>query len=52
MKKVWIVDDNEEMGRAVGLMLKLLDCEVTLFLGARSAGIRACGLLFHGYQHA
>jgi CheY-like chemotaxis protein len=37
MKQVWIVDDNEEMGRAVGLMLKLLDCEVTLFLSARSA---------------
>ena len=37
MKQVWIVDDSEEMGRAVGLMLKLLDCDVTIFLSARSA---------------
>lgn len=37
MKKVWIVDDDEEMIRAVQLMLKLLNCEVTSFLNARSA---------------
>jgi DNA-binding response OmpR family regulator len=37
MKKVWIVDDDEEMARAVGLMLKLLDCESVSFLNARSA---------------
>ena len=37
MKQIWIVDDDEEMGRAIGLMLKLLDCEATLFLSARSA---------------
>lgn len=37
MKHVWIVDDDEEMTRAVKLMLKLLDCEVTGFLGARLA---------------
>ena len=37
MKQIWVVDDDEEMGRAVGLMLKLLDCETTLFLSARSA---------------
>lgn len=37
MRQVWIVDDDEEMSRAVGLMLKLLDCEVTSFLNARSA---------------
>ena len=37
MKQVWIVDDDEEMARAVGLMLKLLDCEVVSFLNARSA---------------
>jgi two-component system chemotaxis response regulator CheY len=37
MKEIWIVDDDEEMARAVGLMLKLLDCEVTAFLNARSA---------------
>ncbi|HJS20286.1 MAG TPA: response regulator [Anaerolineales bacterium] len=37
MKQIWVVDDDEEMGRAVGLMLKLLDSEATLFLSARSA---------------
>ncbi len=37
MKKVWIVDDDEEMSRAVGLMLNVLDCEVVSFLNARSA---------------
>ena len=37
MKQIWVVDDDEEMGRAVGLMLKLLDCETTIFLTARSA---------------
>jgi CheY-like chemotaxis protein len=37
MKQVWVIDDDEEMGRAIGLMLKLLDCEATLFLSARSS---------------
>lgn len=37
MKNIWIVDDDEEMARAVGLMLKLLDCQATAFLTARSA---------------
>ncbi len=37
MKQVWVIDDDEEMGRAIGLMLKLLDCEATLFLSARPA---------------
>ena len=37
MKEIWIVDDDEEMARAVGLMLKLLDCQSTAFLSARSA---------------
>lgn len=37
MKEIWIIDDDEEMGRAVGLMLKLLDCDATAFLSARSA---------------
>ena len=37
MKKVWIVDDDEEMGRAMSLMLKLLDCEVKHFLHPRLA---------------
>ena len=37
MKQIWIIDDDEEMARAVGLMLKLLDCKATAFLNARSA---------------
>lgn len=37
MRRVWIVDDDEEMNRAIGLMLKMLDCEVTSFHTARSA---------------
>ncbi len=37
MKEIWIIDDDEEMARAVELMLKLLDCKSTAFLNARSA---------------
>jgi CheY-like chemotaxis protein len=37
MKQIWIVDDDEEMGRAIGLMLTLLDCEATLFFNARTS---------------
>ncbi|MGZ9234616.1 MAG: response regulator [Anaerolineales bacterium] len=37
MRQVWIVDDDEEMNRAIGLMLKVLDCEVLTFHNARSA---------------
>jgi CheY-like chemotaxis protein len=37
MREVWIIDDDEEMGRAVSLMLKLLDCEPKHFLGPRPA---------------
>jgi DNA-binding response OmpR family regulator len=37
MKQIWVVDDDEEMTRAIRMMLKLLDCEVTGFLNARSA---------------
>jgi DNA-binding response OmpR family regulator len=37
MKHVWIVDDDEEMSRAVSLMLNLLDCDTTSFLTVRSA---------------
>jgi CheY-like chemotaxis protein len=37
MKQIWIIDDDEEMGRAVGLMLQLLDCEATTFINARVA---------------
>ncbi len=36
MKQIWIVDDDEEMIRAIRLMLKLLNCETTAFLNARS----------------
>ena len=37
MKNIWIVDDDEEMTRAIQLMLKLLNCTTTTFLGARPA---------------
>lgn len=37
MRNVWTVDDDEEMSRAIGLMLKLLDCDVTSFHNVRSA---------------
>jgi len=37
MKNIWTIDDDEEMSHAVGLMLKLLDCEVTSFNNVRSA---------------
>lgn len=37
MRQIWVVDDDEEMSRAVSLMLKLLDCEVTIFNSVRAA---------------
>ncbi|NWG06306.1 MAG: response regulator [Chloroflexi bacterium] len=37
MKRIWVVDDDEEMTRAVGLMLKMLDCDVTSFHNVRLA---------------
>jgi DNA-binding response OmpR family regulator len=37
MKQIWIVDDDEEMGRAISLMLKLLDCETRYFFNPRPA---------------
>jgi DNA-binding response OmpR family regulator len=37
MKHIWLVDGDEEMSRAVGLMLKLLDCEVASFFNVRAA---------------
>jgi DNA-binding response OmpR family regulator len=37
MKHIWIVDHDEEMNRAIGLMLKLLNCEVASFFNVRSA---------------
>ena len=36
MRQVWIVDDDEDMSRAIGLMVKMLDCEVMAFHSARS----------------
>jgi len=41
MRDIWVVDDDEEMSRAVGLMLKLLDCDVTTF-----HSVRACAQNF------
>ncbi len=37
MKRIWIVDDDEEMTRAIQLMLKLLECDPTGFFNARTA---------------
>lgn len=37
MNYIWTVDDDEEMSRAIGLMLKLLECDVTSFQNVRSA---------------
>ncbi len=37
MKRIWIIDDDEEMVRAVQLMLRLLDFETQYFLAARPA---------------
>ncbi|MBN2114970.1 MAG: response regulator [Anaerolineales bacterium] len=36
MRQVWITDDDEEMNRAIGLMLKMLNCEVLTFQNARA----------------
>lgn len=37
MRNVWVVDDDEEMSRAISLMLGLLDCHVTVFHTVRAA---------------
>jgi DNA-binding response OmpR family regulator len=37
MKRIWIVDDDEEMTRAIQLMLKLIDCDPTGFFNAHAA---------------
>lgn len=37
MREIWVVDDDEEMNRAVGLMLELLECKVTAFRSIRLA---------------
>jgi len=40
MKHVWVIDDDDEMMHAVGLMLKMLECKVTSFHNVRSAAQR------------
>lgn len=37
MRQIWIVDDDDEMTRAIGLMLKMLDCEILSFHSVRAA---------------
>jgi len=37
MRRVWIVDDDQEMAHAMGMMLELLDYQTTSFLNARIA---------------
>lgn len=37
MKEVWIVDDDDEMARAISLMLKLLDCTTKHYISPRPA---------------
>ena len=37
MNRIWTVDDDEEMLRAIKLMLAVLDYNATTFLGARAA---------------
>lgn len=37
MKRIWAVDDDEEMLRAIKLMLAVMDCQAVTFFGARSA---------------
>lgn len=37
MKQVWIIDDDQEMAHAMGMMLELLGYQTTTFLHARSA---------------
>ena len=37
MRQVWIVDDDQEMSKAMRMMLELLDYKTTGFLNARSA---------------
>lgn len=37
MKKIWIVEDDEEMSRALQLMLRMLEFDSQYFLGVRPA---------------
>lgn len=43
MRDIWVVDDDEEMSYAVGLMLKLLEYNVTTFHNVRSAAQNIVG---------
>jgi DNA-binding response OmpR family regulator len=45
MKSIWIVDDDEEMSRAISLFLGLMDCETTSFLNARRSKWRSLPVL-------
>lgn len=36
MSTIWIVDDDEEMATAVGLMLRLIQCDSRIFPDART----------------
>lgn len=36
MRQVWIVDDDDDMSQAIGLLLKVLECDVIAFRSARS----------------
>jgi len=37
MRDIWVVDDDEEMSRAVSLMLQILDSNVRIFNSVRPA---------------
>ena len=37
MREIWVVDDDEEMSRAVALMLGMLECNVTTYVNVRTA---------------
>lgn len=37
MISAWIVDDDQEMSRAISLFLRLMGCEITIFHSARPA---------------
>ena len=43
MRDIWVVDDDEEMSRAIGLMLELLECNVTVFHTVRAAAQKIVG---------
>lgn len=37
MKEIWIIDDDEEMGHAISLMLQLLECNTKYYNNPRPA---------------